>query len=279
MEAMTSTADTILLTGGTGTTGRRIADRLRGHRVRIASRSGEPRFDWHDRATWPAVLDGVTAAYLAYAPDLTLPGAAETVGEFARAAVDHGVSRLVLLSGRGEQRAQLAEQLVQQAGADWTIVRCAMFAQNFSEGAFAGQILDGAVALHVDDVPEPFLDVEDIADVAAAALTDPRHRNQVYELTGPRLLTFAEALATIGGAIDRRVVYAKVSAADLAAGLEAEGVPPTDAAALVELFGEIFDGRNSHLNDGVQRALGRPPRDFGEFVAAAADAGAWTEAA
>jgi uncharacterized protein YbjT (DUF2867 family) len=276
---MTSTADTILLTGGTGTTGRRIAARLAGHRVRIASRAGTPRFDWHDRDSWPAVLDGVTAAYLAYSPDLTLPGAAETVGAFARTAAERGVSHLVLLSGRGEQQAELAEQLVRDAGADWTIVRCAMFAQNFSEGAFADQVLAGAVALHVDDVPEPFVDVDDIADVAAAALTEPRHRNQVYELTGPRLLTFADALATIGEAIGQPVAYVKVRADELVAGLAAAGVAAADAAALVDLFGEILDGRNSQVADGVERALGRPARDFTAFVAAATAAGCWAQAA
>jgi nucleoside-diphosphate-sugar epimerase len=197
---MTTTADDlILLAGGTGTTGRRIAQRLRDQPVRVAARSTTPRFDWHDSRTWDEVLDGVRAAYLAYAPDLAVPGAAETVGAFARRAAARGVGHLVLLSGRGEVNAQHAEQLVRAAGADWTILRCAAFAQNFSEGAFVPQVLAGALAMPVADVPEPFVDADDIADVAVAALTGRCERNRVYELTGPSPLTFGEALATIGG--------------------------------------------------------------------------------
>ena len=268
---------TILVTGGTGKTGRRVADRLaaRGLSVRIGSRAGSPPFDWHDRATWPAAVDGVDAAYLAYAPDLAFPGAAETVGDFARFAVERGVRRLVLLSGRGEEGAERAERLVQQAGAEWTVVRCAVFAQNFTEGDFVGQVLDGAVAMHVDDVPEPFVDVDDIAAVATAALTEDGHAGQVYELTGPRLLTFGEALTVIGRAIGRPVAYVRVSVDELHAGLVAAGLPADDATHFIDLFTEILDGRNSSVADGVQRALGRPARNFDEVVAEAAAAGAW----
>ena len=273
-----STGRTILVTGGTGKTGRRVAERLlaAGHDVRIGSRAAAPPFDWHDRSTWAAALDGVGAAYLAYAPDLGFPGAAETVGELATYAAAHGVERLVLLSGRGEAGARVAERLVQQAGAAWTIIRSAVFAQNFTEGAFVEQVLEGAVALHVEDVAEPFVDVDDIAEIAAAALVDDRHAGQLYEVTGPRLLTFTDALATIGTAIGRPVAYVRITPDELLGGLAAAGVPADDAANLVELFSEILDGRNSSVADGVRRALGRPARDFDEFVAAAASAGAWS---
>jgi uncharacterized protein YbjT (DUF2867 family) len=270
-------ATTILVTGGTGKTGSRVAERLAagGHDVRIGSRSAAVPFDWHDRATWPAAVRGVRAAYLAYAPDLSFPGAAETVGELATFAADHGVQHLVLLSGRGEGGAQTAERLVQRAGTTWTIVRAAVFAQNFSEGAFVDQVRDGAVALHVADVPEPFVDVEDVADVAVEALTDERHAGVVHELTGPQLLTFAEALEIVGRAIGRPVVYVRVGAGELLEGMVAAGVPADDAGHLVALFGEILDGRGSVVTDGVQRALGRPARDFAGYVARAAASGAW----
>lgn len=273
-----TTSSTILVTGGTGKTGRRVAQRLlaAGHEVRIGSRTGEPRFDWHDRSTWPAAVDGVAAAYLAYAPDLAFPGAAEVVGELAAYAVDHGVERLVLLSGRGEVGAAAAEALVREAGAAWTIVRASMFAQNFTEGAFVEQVVEGAVMLHVDDVAEPFVDVDDIAEVAAAALTDGRHAGQVYDVTGPRLLTFTGALDAIGSVIGRPVAYVRITADELASGLAAAGFPDDDARHLVALFTEILDGRNSSVADGVQRALGRPARDFDEVVAAATVAGMWT---
>src|SRR6187551_1634653 len=126
----------ILLTGGTGTTGRRIADRLRARHVavRIASRSGTPPFDWDRPETWPAILDGATSAYIAYSPDIAMPGAVDTIDRFCRTAVDAGVGQFVLLSGRGEEEAVAAEHVVRASGARSTIVRASWFAQNFSEG-------------------------------------------------------------------------------------------------------------------------------------------------
>ncbi|HXV92665.1 MAG TPA: NmrA family transcriptional regulator, partial [Pseudonocardia sp.] len=186
----TDTTHETLVTGGTGKTGRRVAQRLRdrGIAVRLGSRAGQPPFDWDDRATWGPALAGVDAVYLAYAPDLAVPGAAETVGAFAGQAVESGARRIVLLSGRGEPEAQQAEKAVTAAAPGATVLRCSFFAQNFSESFLAGPVRAGEVMLPVDTVPEPFVDADDIADVAAAALTEDGHVGEVYELTGPRLL-------------------------------------------------------------------------------------------
>src|SRR4051794_28263682 len=123
------TTNPILLTAGTGKTGRRIAARLdaRGIPVRVGSRSGAPPFDWTDPATWPAALAGVEAAYLAFVPDLAVPGAAKTIEAFTAEAERHGVERLVLLSGRGEPEAGVCEQIVRAGAPDSTIVRCSWF--------------------------------------------------------------------------------------------------------------------------------------------------------
>ncbi|MGH8827086.1 MAG: SDR family oxidoreductase, partial [Jiangellaceae bacterium] len=186
---------TTLIVGGTGKTGRRVAQRLtaRGLPVRVGSRSGEPPFDWTDRATWAPALRGTDAAYVTYYPDLAVPGAADTIGAFADLAVDRGVRRLILLSGRGEAEAQRAEQRVQESEADWTILRSSWFSQNFSESFFLESVLSGEIAVPAGNVREPFTDANDIADAAVAALTEDGHTGQLYELTGPRLLTFAEA--------------------------------------------------------------------------------------
>jgi uncharacterized protein YbjT (DUF2867 family) len=265
-----------LVAGGTGTTGRRVTGRLaaRGVPVRIGSRSGTPPFDWDDPSTWSPVLRGVDAAYVAYSPDLAFPGAAEIVRAFAAEAVDHGVRRLVLLSGRGEDGARRGEQAVEESGAEWTIVRCSWFDQNFSEGHLLGPVLSGEIVLPVSDVAEPFLDADDIADVAVAALTEPGHAGQLYELTGPRLLTFTDAAAEISAAAGRDVRFVAVSAEDYEAVLaELEGAE--FAKAYTGLFTEVLDGRNSHLNDGVQRALGHEPTNFTDFVRRAAATGVW----
>jgi len=249
---------TTLVLGATGKTGRRICSRLDGD-VRRASRT--TGFDWNDRSTWPAMVAGVDAAYISYYPDLSLPGAAETVEAFAQLAAAAGVKRLVLLSGRGEPEAQRAEQLVAAAGTDWTVVRCSWFAQNFSEDFLAAAVAGGEVRLPATDVPEPFVDAEDIADVAVAALTQDGHHGQVYELTGPRALRFSEVVAEIAAASGRRMTFSAVPLEEFVA------ASPQELQELVGfLFGELLDGRNAAPQDGVLRALGRAPRDFGEFA-------------
>ncbi|MGW6379552.1 NmrA family transcriptional regulator [Rhodococcus sp. NPDC055112] len=266
-----------LVLGGTGKTGRRVAQRLTGLDlpVRIGTRSGGVPFDWEDTATWEPALEGMTAAYISYFPDLAAPAAVEAIGSFSELAVDRGVRRLVLLSGRGEVEAQACEKAMTDSGADTTILRASWFAQNFSEGYLLDPILAGAMYLPAGDIPEPFVDVEDIADVALAALTQAGHIGEIYELTGPRAITFAEAAATIAAAAGRPVDYVQVPAEDFAAGLAAEQVPADVVDLLMYLFTTVLDGRNEIPGDGVERALGRAPRDFAEYAAAAAATGIW----
>ena len=270
-------ANQTLVLGGTGKTGRRVVQRLTAHGVpaRVGSRSGQPPFDWEDPSTWAAVLDGVGSVYISYYPDIAVPGAVETVGSFAELAVTSGVPRLVLLSGRGEAEAERAEQAVRDSGADLTILRSTWFAQNFSEDYMLEPVLSGEVALPGGDTPEPFVDADDIADVAVAALTEDKHIGQLYELTGPRLLTVAEAAEEISKAAGREVRYVPVSIQEYAAAAAEQGVPDEVIDLLTYLFGKVFDGRNAHLTDGVQRALGREPRDFADYARDAAATGVW----
>jgi len=276
---MTENARPTLVLGGTGKTGRRVVERLtaRGLPVRVGSRSGAPRFDWEDRSTWAPALDGVGSAYVSYYPDLAVPGAVEVVGSFADMAVRRGVPRLVLLGGRGEPEAEQAEEAVRASGSELTIVRATWFSQNFSEDYMLEHVLSGVVALPAGDTREPFVDADDIADVAVAALTDDRHVGALYELTGPRLLTFAEAVAEIAAATGREIRYVPVSIDEHAAVAAEQGVPGEVIELLTYLFGEILDGRNAHLTDGVERALGRQPRDFAEYARGAAATGVWNQ--
>ena len=268
----------ILVVGGTGKTGRRVAGRLtaRGVPVRIGSRSAQPRFDWEDEATWPDALDGVRAAYITFVPDLAMPGAAAQVARFAAIAKHKGVRRLVLLSGRGEEGARKAELAIEGSGLDWTIVTASWFNQNFSEDYLLASVLQGELALPAGDVAEPFIDADDIADVAVAALLDDGHAGQRYEVTGPRLLTFAQVAADLSDATGRLIHYVPISPAEFITGAADQGIPHELATMLADLMTSVLDGRNAHLGDGVQRALGRAPRDFADYAAAAAATGVWT---
>jgi uncharacterized protein YbjT (DUF2867 family) len=268
----------IVVLGASGKTGRRVVERLRARdiAVRPGSRSVQPKFDWNAPDTWRPALEGASAAYVSYVPDLAAPGAPEAVGALAGVALEAGVERLVLLSGRGEEEAQRSEDALIRSGAAWTVVRSSWFSQNFNEAHFREPLLAGELALPAGDVGEPFVDADDIADVAVAALTEEGHVGEVYEVTGPHLLTFAEAVAEIARASGRELAYARIGIDDFAAGLAQAGVPEDEAALLRYLFTEVLDGRNAHITDGVQRALGRPPRDFAAFARAAAASGAWT---
>lgn len=270
----------ILVIGASGKTGSRIAARLTqgGHSVRRGSRSAPIPFDWEDTNTWSAAFDGVSAAYVSYFPDLAFPGAVEKVEALCRVAQDAGLARIVLLSGRGEHHARRSEEVVRNSGVDFTLIRAAWFAQNFSEGYLRDPVLSGIVAMPGGDVREPIVDVDDIADVAVAALTEGGHSGQLYEVTGPRLMTFAEMGTELGTATGRTIRYVPITFEEFHAGLVEIG-----GAFIADVFTgiarETLDGRNAHLSDGVQRALGRPPRDFADFARAAVAAGAWSDAA
>lgn len=268
---------TVLVTGGTGKTGRRIAALLaaKGIDVRIGSRSADPAFDWNNDTNWHECMAGVESVYINYSPDLAMPGATDSIQAFIDRAGRHGIKRLVLLSGRGEAEAQACERIVQDSGLEWTIVRASWFSQNFSEGAFVEMVQAGQITLPAGDTPEPFVDIDDIADVAVAAFTEEGHDGEVYEVTGPRLLTFAEAAEEISRATGRDISYVQVPHDAFVAGAAESGAPKDVVWMLDYLFATVLDGRNASLADGIQRALGRPPRDFSDYARDVAASGVW----
>ncbi|AOP48032.1 NAD(P)H-binding protein [Streptomyces lydicus] len=273
---------TILVLGGTGKTGRRIARRLKaaGLPVRTASRTaGDPHLDLDDPASWTPALDGVTAAYLVE-PSLSASTDHQArIPRLVTEAVAAGVRRLVLLSAprAGEEGHPLhvAEQAVRDSGVGWTILRPQWFAQNFSEGPWRPAILAGTLALPTGDGRTPFVDAEDIAEVAAAALTEDRHNGRVYDLTGPRAISFGEAAGLIARATDRTIRHVDVEPEDFVQRQVAAGAAPDVARLLTELLVALGNGSGAALSDDVERALGRPPRAFETFVTEAAAAGHW----
>ena len=271
------TTSQFLVIGGTGRTGRRIADRLRdrGLPVRATSRSQGHPFDWHNPSTWDAALDGVTSAYVCYSPDLAFPGVPELIADFSDRARRLGVHRLVLLSGRGEEGAVASEVALQQAGVEWTIVRSSWFAQNFSEHFLLGPVRRGRLVLPAGAVVEPFIDLEDLADVATKALLGEIDAGRVYELTGPRLLSMDDVAGELSAATRREIEYVPGTPEEFVADVEADGIPREDAEPLAELFETILDGRNASLTDDLAAVLDRKPTDFSVYARRAATTGVW----
>jgi uncharacterized protein YbjT (DUF2867 family) len=270
----------ILVIGATGKTGSRVTAKLeaRGVTVRRGSRHSATPFDWDLPETWAAALDGVGAAYVTYFPDLAFPGAVEKLRSLCETARDCGLAHLVLLSGRGEHHARLGEDVVRASGVDFTILRAAWFAQNYSEGYLRDPILSGVLPMPGGDIAEPIIDIDDIADVAVAVLTEKGHKGALYEVTGPRLMTFAEMAAELSAAIGRPIRHIPISFEDFHTNIATAGGDFV-ADVFTAIARETLDGRNARVTDGVARALGRPPRDFAEFARAAASTGTWVTAA
>ncbi|MFF2043511.1 NAD(P)H-binding protein [Kitasatospora sp. NPDC058170] len=272
---------TTLVLGASGKTGRRIVARLRvrGVPVRAASRSSPTPFDWSDPGGWDAVLRGVAVAYV------VAPGVAGPVHGFVARAEAAGVRRLALLSGRGADTwgdsafgldMRSAEDAVRRSALEWTVLRASNFAQNFDEGLFHAPLVAGELALPAGTVPEPFVDVEDVADAAAAVLTEPgRHTGRVYELSGPRALTFGEAVDLISRASGLPIAYRRISPDDYARTLVDQGLGEEDAHHIAEMFVMMERGLIAATTVDLATVLGRAPRTFEEYVVRAAAAGAW----
>ncbi len=276
--------DTHLVLGGTGKTGTRLVRHLTaaGATARPAARTPGPaapgvepvRFDWDDPSTHDAALAGARGAYLV-PPALRLDYA-DQLAALTRRAVGAGVERLVLLSARGPADPSVPDPLtgvidaVRSAAGDVgvTVLRPSWFAQNFTESFFVPGIrAEGALVAPTGDGAHPFIDADDIAAVAAAALTQDGHAGRTYDLSGPVALTFAQAAAVLTPYAGREVRHVDVPVDDWRAGAVAGGLPEEYGHLLAALLTAIREGRDAHVSDGVQQALGRPATPLEDWAA------------
>jgi len=267
----------ILVIGKTAKTGLRVDQRLQalGYSTRGVSRSSSPAFDWEDVSSWRSALEGTQSAYVTFYPDLAIPSAEDTIREFIAVAKAVGLQHLVLLSGRGEQGAERAETVLMNSGLEWNVVRANWFMQNFSEGFMIERIVEGELMLPAGNIVEPFIDIDDIADVAVATLTRPELRNRLFEVSGPRAMTFAQCVAEISEAVGYPVKFTQITIEEFIHALRDQGLPEDMLWLMRELFTVVFDGRNSNPTKGVEQALGRPATDFSEYLRKVMATRAW----
>jgi len=269
-----------LITGGTGKTGRRVVDRLQqlGHQVRIGSRSVQPAFDWNQSYNWSEVLEGIDKVYITYQPDLAVPGAKEAITELVKQAKIANVKKLVLLSGKGEREAEFCEEIVINSGLDYTIIRASWFNQNFSENFLLEPILEGLVALPQARVKIPFVDANDIADVVLEVLLNNEHNGSIYQLTGPDLITFKEAIDIIAKATNREITFVPVSLKDYSNAMRDMQLPE-DFIWLIDYLFDVVLGNpnNSVITKDIGQLLGRPPISFTEYADKVAKTGLWSK--
>lgn len=270
-------ANNILVIGGTGKTGRRVVERLKtcDIPVRIGSRAGEPPFDWENPETWAGALDGMDKVYITFQPDLAVPGARKAIERFTSLAVKSGIQKMVLLSGKGETEAELCEQVVMNAGADWTIVRASWFNQNFSESWLLDPILAGRVALPRGEALVPWVDSDDIADVVVEALLNDDHVGQTYELTGPRQLTFKQTTEEISDVTGRDIAFVPITMDEYKKMLREYEVPEDIIWLFSYIFTEVLVETNSIVTNDIQKVLGRKAKDFAEYARETASTGIW----
>lgn len=268
----------ILVIGGTGKTGRRVVEQLqnKGIEPRIGSRYSSPSFDWDNKDTWVDALNGIEKMYVTYYPDLAVPGAKEAIESLTHLAIELGVEKMVLLSGKGETEAEACEKIVMDSGINYTIVRASWFNQNWSESFFLDPILSGEVALPMSDVLIPFVDVNDIAEVAATVLLDDSYNGDIVEVTGPELINFKDIITMIAKASNRSLNFHDITLQQYVEGMKQMQVP-SDVVWLIEyLFSHVLTNpKNQLVVNDIERVLGRKAKSFLAYAEETAKTGIW----
>lgn len=265
--------ENILVIGGKGKNGRRVVEKLRDLKYTVFSASranqennhNERYFDWNDHKTYSQGLKGIQKVYIVH-PDTSMPEAFTQLKQLVSLLDELRVSKVVLLSGRGQESVIKCEELLMNSSLKWTIIRSAWFNQNFSEGHFLGGIKSGEVVFMADSVKEPFVDLDDLSDVVVACLLDDIYDGKLYEVSGGELLSFEEAVGTIGKHLNREIIYKALAKNDYLSLLINYGLDKAAAGHMSVAFSEILDGRNENIGDGVLQVLKRNPKRFIEFV-------------
>lgn len=272
--------ENILVIGGTGKTGRRVAENLTqlGHNVRVVGRKSNPAFDWENPETYNESLKDMDRAYIVYYPDLAVPGSRDAITTLTKKALEAGLEKVVLLSGKGETEAEACEDIVANSGLNYTLVRASWFNQNFSEGAFLDFILDGVVALPMPDAEIPFVDANDIADVVSKVLIEDSYNGQTITVTGPQKRTFKEVVEIMAESIDKHIQFVPISIDEFKEGMKEAGLPDSYVWLFGYLFQEVLGNPdNQEVSDDVAKVLGRPAKDFEAFAKKTAATGIWNQ--
>lgn len=266
-----------LIIGSSGKTGSRILSKLKqeGYPVRLGSRNAGPPFDWEKPESWNDVLQGINQVYISFQPDLAVPSSLEAIKTLVQVCQKNQVKRLVLLSGRGEPEARACEQIVQNSGLEWTILRSSWFLQNFSEGIFLESISAGRVLFPKVETREPFVDLDDLCDLAFASLVTENHKNKLYELTGPELVSFRDVFETIAEVTNQTIPFEELPLDDYLSTLKEFGLPEDVLWLIDYLFRTVLDGRNESVENDLELALGRKPKDFRTYAKETAKTGIW----
>ena len=271
-------SENILVIGGTGKTGRRVANNLTelGHNVRVVGRKTEPAFDWENPHTYDAALKDMDRAYIVYYPDLAVPGSRDAITTLTKKALEAGLEKVVLLSGKGETEAEACEDIVANSGLNYTLVRASWFNQNFSEGAFLDLVLHGVIAPPMPEAEIPFVDANDIADVVSKVLIDDSYNGQTITVTGPQKRTFKEVVEIMAEASNKHIQFVPITIEAFKEGMRKAGLPDSYVWLFGYLFQEVLGNPdNQEVSNDVAQVLGRPAKDFETYARQTAVTGIW----
>lgn len=273
-------SENILVIGGTGKTGRRVAENLTQskYNVRVVGRTTNPAFDWENPESYDAALKDMDRAYIVYYPDLAVPGSRDAITTLTKKALAAGLEKVVLLSGKGETEAEACEAIVANSGLNYTLVRASWFNQNFSEGAFLDFVLDGVVALPMPEAKIPFVDADDIAAVVAKVLVDDAYNGQTITVTGPQKRSFKEVVAIMADASNKQIQFVPISIDEFKQGMQKAGLPDSYVWLFGYLFQEVLgNSDNQEVVHDITKVLGRPAKDFETFAKQTAATGIWNQ--
>ncbi len=288
---MTNARSNVLVLGGTGKTGSRLAATLAklGLNVRTAARHrADVHFDWDDPTTHRPALQGIDRLYLV--PPVMRVDFADPVAAFLDLAETAGVRHVTYVSAYGtisrwrgaaaigQAPAQVALRAVEldligRGAMTHSILRPAWFMQNFSETFL--KPVDGLITVPTANGSEAFIDVSDIAAAAAETLASPdAHADAAYALTGPEAITVSEAAEIIAEVTGKPMKHYDIDRDMWIQGAVAAGVPAEYGEMLRILTETIASGKGSRPTDNVETVTGAPPIRFADFARRTAQA--WT---
>ena len=274
----------IVVTGATGTIGRKLLRLLAAQGAEVVALSRNPpdgealpgiswvAADLADRETLPAILAGAERLFL-------LTGNSEGMVRLQKnaiaAAATAGVGHVVKLSALGASDHSKSvigvwhhnvERVLQAAGLAWTILRPHVFMQNLldQQASIQGE---GRIYSPAGEAQIPMIDTRDIAAAAAAVLTEPGHEGKRYTLTGPQPISYREAAAVLAEVLGKPLTYVPETYDEAWHRLREAELPPWHIGAQLALASYQRQGAGTGiLTDTVEALTGRPPRTFQEFA-------------
>jgi uncharacterized protein YbjT (DUF2867 family) len=274
---------TILVTGATGNVGREVVRALNGRNVRVVAAVTDPeqpeprlpegtervRFVFGEEATYAPAFQGIDAVFLLRPPQIS------DVKHLINPAVDAmraaGVRAVTFLSVQGAQSNPLVphhaiEKHLERSGLEYTFLRAAFFMQNLSTTHRDDIRLHDDIMVPAGSGRTAFVDVRDLAAVAALTLTEGGHAWQAYELTSAEALTYDEVARILSEVLGRTIRYAHPNVLQFWNRMRERRPPVGYVLVMTALYAVAALGKAGHLTDDTRQLLGRDPITFRQFA-------------